>query len=138
MIVFQYIESQKINNSKAISLWLIDVVKKEGKEIGELVYVLCKDDYLLKKNIQFLNHNTLTDVITFDYCKEGLINGDILISTERVEENSKEFDVDYLTELQRVMVHGLLHLLGYKDKNKEDIKIMREKENFYLNNFITN
>ena len=138
MIDFQYIESQKINNSKAISLWLIDVVKKEGKEIGELVYVLCKDDYLLKKNIQFLNHNTLTDVITFDYCKEGLINGDILISTERVEENSREFNVDYLTELQRVMVHGLLHLLGYKDKSKEDIKIIREKENFYLNTFINN
>ena len=138
MIDFQYIENQKISNSKAISLWLIDVVKKEGKEMGELVYVLCKDDYLLKKNIQFLNHNTLTDIITFDYCKGGLINGDILISTERVEENSKEFDIDYLTELQRVMVHGLLHLLGYKDKNKEDIKIMREKENFYLNTFITN
>jgi probable rRNA maturation factor len=132
MISFQYIESQKINNSKAISLWLIDVAKKEGKEIGELVYVLCKDDYLLKKNIQFLNHNTLTDVITFDYCKEGLINGDIIISTERVEENSREFNVDYLTELQRVMVHGLLHLLGYKDKSAEDIKIIREKENFYL------
>ena len=132
MINFQYIESQKINNSKAISLWLIDVAKKEGKEIGELVYVLCKDDYLLKKNIQFLNHNTLTDVITFDYCKDGLINGDILISTERVEENSRKFNVDYLTELQRVMVHGLLHLLGYKDKSEEDIKIIREKENFYL------
>jgi len=138
MIDFQYIESQKINNSKAISLWLIDVAKKEGKEIGELVYVLCKDDYLLKKNIQFLNHNTLTDVITFDYCKDGLINGDILISTERVEENSRKFNVDYLTELQRVMVHGLLHLLGYKDKSEEDIKIIREKENFYLNTFITN
>ena len=138
MISFQYIEGQKINNSKAISLWLIDVAKKEGKEIGELVYVLCKDDYLLKKNIQFLNHNTLTDVITFDYCKEGLINGDILISTERVEENSRKFNVDYLTELQRVMVHGLLHLLGYKDKSEEDIKIIREKENFYLNIFITN
>ena len=136
MINFQYIESQKINNSKAISLWLIDVAKKEGKEIGELVYVLCKDDYLLKKNIQFLNHNTLTDVITFDYCKDGLINGDILISTERVEENSRKFNVDYLTELQRVMVHGLLHLLGYKDKSEEDIKIIREKENFYLNTFI--
>jgi probable rRNA maturation factor len=138
MINFQYIESQKINNSKAISLWLIDVAKKEGKEIGELVYVLCKDDYLLKKNIQFLNHNTLTDVITFDYCKDGLINGDILISTERVEENSRKFNVDYLTELQRVMVHGLLHLLGYKDKSEEDIKIIREKENFYLNTFIIN
>ena len=138
MIDFQYIESQKINNSKAISLWLIDVAKKEGKEIGELVYVLCKDDYLLKKNIQFLNHNTLTDVITFDYSKKGLINGDILISTERVEENSKEFNVDYLTELQRVMVHGLLHLLGYKDKSKEDLRIMRAKEKFYLKTFINN
>ena len=132
MIDFQYIESQKINNSKAISLWLIDVAKKEGKEIGEVVYVLCKDNYLLKKNIQFLNHNTLTDVITFDYCEEGLINGDILISTERVKENSREYNVDYLTELQRVMVHGLLHLLGYKDKSKEDLRIMRAKENFYL------
>ena len=138
MIDFQYIKSKKINNSKAISLWLINVAKKEGKEIGELVYVLCKDDYLLKKNIQFLNHNTLTDVITFDYCKDGLINGDVLISTERVEENSRKFNVDYLTELQRVMVHGLLHLLGYKDKSEEDIKIIREKENFYLNTFITN
>ena len=91
MIDFQYIESQEINNSKAISLWLIDVAKKEGEEIGELVYVLCKDDYLLKKNIKFLNHNTLTDVIAFDYCEGGLINGDILISTERVKENSREY-----------------------------------------------
>ena len=132
MIDFQYIESQKINNSKAISLWLINVAKKEGKEIGEVVYVLCKDNYLLKKNIQFLNHNTLTDVIAFDYCEGGLINGDILISTERVKENSREYNVDYLTELQRVMVHGLLHLLGYKDKSKEDLRIMRAKENFYL------
>jgi len=138
MIDFQYIESQKINNSKAISLWLIDVAKKEGKEIGEVVYVLCKDNYLLKKNIQFLNHNTLTDVITFDYCEEGLINGDILISTERVKENSREYNVDYLTELQRVMVHGLLHLLGYKDKSKEDLRIMRAKEKFYLKTFINN
>ena len=138
MISFQYIESQKINNSKAISLWLIDVAKKEGKEIGEVVYVLCKDNYLLKKNIEFLNHNTLTDVIAFDYCEEGLINGDILISTERVKENSREYNVDYLTELQRVMVHGLLHLLGYKDKSKEDLRIMRAKENFYLKTFINN
>ena len=119
-------------------MWLIDVAKKEGKEIGEVVYVLCKDNYLLKKNIQFLNHNTLTDVITFDYCEEGLINGDILISTERVKENSREYNVDYLTELQRVMVHGLLHLLGYKDKSKEDLRIMRAKENFYLKTFINN
>jgi probable rRNA maturation factor len=92
----------------------------------------------LEKNIQFLNHNTLTDVITFDYCEQGVVNGDILISTDRVAENAKEFDVNYLSELRRVMVHGLLHLLGYKDKSENDAKIMREKENFYLDIFTNN
>ena len=136
MITYQYIESNELTNSKAISLWLNRVIKEERKQLGELVYVLCKDEYLLKKNIQFLNHNTLTDVITFDYCEDKIVNGDILISIERVEENSKTFEVDYLTELHRVMVHGLLHLLGYKDKNEKDAKTMRQKENYYLNKFI--
>ena len=136
MIDFQYIENSEITGSDAISLWLTNVVVEEGREVGELVYVLCKDDYLLGKNIQFLNHNTLTDVITFDYCEDKIVNGDILISTERVKENSKTFEVDYLTELHRVMVHGLLHLLGYKDKNEKNAKTMREKENYYLNKFI--
>jgi len=135
MIGYQYIESDEITNSDTISLWLTNVIKEEGKQIGELVYVLCNDEYLLEKNIQFLEHNTLTDVITFDYCEDKIVNGDILISTERVEENSTTFEVDYLTELHRVMVHGLLHLLGYKDKNEEDAKTMREKENYYLNKF---
>tara|TARA_B100000795_G_scaffold229260_1_gene186268 strand:+ start:2269 stop:2682 length:414 start_codon:yes stop_codon:yes gene_type:complete len=133
MIEYQYIESDEITNSDAISLWLTNVIKEEGKQIGELVYVLCKDEYLLEKNIQFLDHNTLTDIITFDYCEGEIVNGDILISTERVEENSKTYKVNYLTELHRVMVHGLLHLLGYKDKNEKDAKTMREKENYYLN-----
>ena len=136
MIDYQYIENQKLSNSNQISVWLNNVIKEEGKQAGELVYVFCKDDYLLEKNIQFLNHNTLTDVITFDYCKGKLVNGDILISTERVDENSKIYKVNYLTELHRVMVHGLLHLLGYKDKNKKDAKTMREKENYYLNKLI--
>ncbi|MFQ3332630.1 MAG: putative rRNA maturation factor [Thalassomonas sp.] len=136
MIEYQYIESDEITNSDDISLWLTNVIKEEGKQIGELVYVLCKDEYLLEKNIQFLDHNTLTDIITFDYCQGGSVNGDILISTERVEENSKTYKINYLTELRRVMVHGLLHLLGYKDKNEKDAKTMREKENYYLNKFI--
>jgi probable rRNA maturation factor len=136
MIEYQYIESDEITNSDDISLWLTNVIKEEGKQIGELVYVLCKDEYLLEKNIQFLDHNTLTDIITFDYCEGEIVNGDILISTERVEENSKTYKVNYLTELHRVMVHGLLHLLGYKDKNEKDAKTMREKENYYLNKFI--
>ena len=136
MINYQYIETQELSNSNQITLWLNNVIKEEKKQTGELVYVFCKDDYLLEKNIQFLNHNTLTDVITFDYCKGKLVNGDILISTERVYESSKNYKVNYLTELHRVMVHGLLHLLGYKDKNKKDAKTMREKENYYLNKLI--
>ena len=136
MIVYQYIKDQHLNNEEKISLWLNNVVEEEGMRTGEVVYAFCKDDYLLEKNIQFLNCNTFTDVITFDYCKEKIINGDILISTERVTENSKIYKVNYLTELHRVMVHGLLHLLGYNDKNEKDTKTMREKENYYLNKFI--
>jgi len=138
MIDFQYIENNKLSNTEDLNLWLISVIKEEGMLIGELVYVFCNDEYLLKKNIQFLNHNTLTDVITFDYSEEEIISGDILISTERVVENAKIFKVNYLTELHRVMVHGLLHLLGYKDKIEKDANTMREKENYYLNKFTNN
>jgi len=138
MIDFQYIENDKLSNTENINLWINSVIKEEGMIIGELVYVLCNDEYLLKKNIQFLNHNTLTDVITFDYTKDKIISGDILISTERVVENSKIFNVNYSTELYRVMVHGLLHLLGYKDKIEKDANIMRVKENYYLNKFTNN
>jgi len=138
MIDFQYIENNKLSNTEDLNLWLNSVIKEEGMVIGELVYVFCNDEYLLKKNIQFLNHNTLTDVITFDYSEEEIISGDILISTERVVENAKIFKVNYLTELHRVMVHGLLHLLGYKDKIEKDANTMRKKENYYLNKFTNN
>jgi len=138
MIDFQFIENDKLINTEDINLWINSVIIEEGMIIGELVYVLCNDEYLLKKNIQFLNHNTLTDVITFDYTKDKIISGDILISTERVVENSKIFNVNYSTELYRVMVHGLLHLLGYKDKIEKDANIMRVKENYYLNKFTNN
>ncbi|MGY8954719.1 MAG: rRNA maturation RNase YbeY [Flavobacteriales bacterium] len=138
MIDFQYIENDKLSNTEDLNLWINNVIKEEEMIIGELVYVLCNDEYLLKKNIQFLNHNTLTDVITFDYSDDKIISGDILISTERVVENAKIFNVNYLTELHRVMVHGLLHLLGYKDKIEKDADTMREKENYYLNKFTNN
>ena len=138
MIDFQYIENDKLSNTEDLNLWLNSVIKEEGMLIGDLVYVLCTDEYLLKKNIQFLNHNTLTDVITFDYSQDEIISGDILISTERVVENAKIFNVNYLTELHRVMVHGLLHLLGYKDKIEKDANAMRKKENYYLNKFTNN
>ena len=138
MIDFQYIENDKLSNTEDINFWINNIIKEEQMIIGELVYVLCNDEYLLKKNIRFLNHNTLTDVITFDYSEKKIISGDILISTERVVENAKTFNVNYLTELHRVMVHGLLHLLGYKDKIEKDADTMREKENYYLNKFTNN
>ena len=138
MIDFQYIENNKLSNTDDLNLWIESIIKEERMIMGEIVYVLCNDDYLLKQNVKFLKHTTLTDVITFDYSKYKIISGDILISTERVVENAKIFKVDYLTELRRVMVHGLLHLLGYKDKIEKEADTMREKENYYLNKFTNN
>ena len=131
MIDFQFINTKEIplKNSKH---WLKKVVNNEKKQLGEIVYVFCNDSYILQKNIQFLNHNFLTDVISFDYSAENKISGDILISIERIKENAKKFNVPFLNELDRVMAHGLLHLLGYNDKSKNEIKTMRDKENFYL------
>ncbi len=131
MIDFQFIDT-KIIQLKNSNDWLQKVITTEKKQLGEIVFVFCKDAYLLEKNIQFLKHETLTDVITFDYCEGNQISGDILISVERVKENSEIFEVTFLNELDRVMVHGLLHLLGYKDKTREDAKLIRSKEDFYL------
>ena len=131
MIDFQFIDT-KIMLLKNSNDWLKKVITTENKQLGEIVFVFCTDSYLLEKNIQFLNHDTLTDVITFDYCEGDQISGDILISIDRVQENSEIFEVAFLGELDRVMVHGLLHLLGYKDKTKQDAKLMRSKEDFYL------
>lgn len=131
MIDFQFIDT-KIIQLKNSNYWLKKVITTEKKQLGEIVFVFCKDAYLLEKNIQFLKHETLTDVITFDYCEGNQISGDILISVDRVKENSEIFEVTFLNELDRVMVHGLLHLLGYKDKTREDAKLIRSKEDFYL------
>ncbi len=131
MIDCQFIKTNKIQLNHSIQ-WIKKVIDLENKILGDIVFVFCNDTYLLSKNIQFLKHNTLTDVITFDYCTKNKINGDILISIDRVKENSTIFKVEFLNELDRVMVHGLLHLLGYKDKTKKDAEIMKSKENFYL------
>jgi len=131
MIDFQFINSKKINLKNNIQ-WFKKIILSENKKMGDIVFIFCNDAYLLEKNIQFLQHNTLTDVITFDYSNKNQISGDIFISTERVRENAKIFNVSFLEELDRVMAHGLLHLLGYKDKQKKDAKIIREKEDFYL------
>lgn len=135
MIAFEYLETEEITEINQNKKWLNQVISNEAKEEGDITYIFCDDDYLLEKNIRFLNHNTLTDVITFDYCEGNSVSGDIFISIERVKENSEVFKVDFLTELNRVMVHGLLHLLGYKDKTDRESNLMRKKENYYLSKY---
>ncbi|MFM2441362.1 rRNA maturation RNase YbeY [Aquirufa sp. A-Brett2-15D] len=115
--------------------WLNEVAKQEGKRILELTYVFCSDDYLLQINQEYLNHDTLTDIVTFDNSEDpNKIEGDIFISIDRVKENGDALGTKE-TELERVMVHGLLHLLGYKDKKKEDKALMTEKEDFYIKQY---
>ena len=135
MIAFEYLKTEDITEINQNKKWLNQVILNENKEEGDITYIFCDDDYLLEKNIRFLNHNTLTDVITFDYCEGNSVSGDIFISIERVKENSEVFKVDFLTELNRVMVHGLLHLLGYKDKTERESNLMRKKENYYLSKY---
>ncbi|MDC0204249.1 rRNA maturation RNase YbeY [Flavobacteriales bacterium] len=135
MIEFQNIECDPKINKKCFSFWLNEMLIEENKVLGDIVYVFCDDDYLLTKNIKYLNHNILTDVITFDYSKDKLISGDILISLDRVRENANTFKVHFLNELQRVMAHGLLHLLGYNDKTEKGKQEMQKKEDYYLNKF---
>lgn len=131
MISFQYI-SENLEDLKENKKWIEGIVLSENKSLGNIVFVFCNDQFLLEKNIKYLNHNTLTDVISFDYSTKNKIHGDILISVERVKENAGLYNQKFSTELNRVMAHGLLHLLGYKDKSEEDAKIMRSKENYYL------
>ena len=131
MISFQYI-SENLEDLKENKKWIEGIVLSENKSLGNIVFVFCNDQFLLEKNIKYLNHNALTDVISFDYSTKNKIHGDILISIERVKENARLYNQKFSTELNRVMAHGLLHLLGYKDKSEEDAKIMRSKENYYL------
>jgi len=114
--------------------WLKEAAKAEGFRIGELNYIFCSDVYLLDINQKYLGHDTLTDIVTFDNSEDPkMIEGDIFISIERVQENALKFDTAE-SELKRVMVHGLLHLAGYKDKDKAQKELMRNKENEYLKN----
>jgi len=113
--------------------WLAQVIHSEGYELTELNYIFCSDEHLHEMNVQYLQHDTLTDVITFDNSDDEChIEGDIFISVPRIEENAEKFGALFLEELKRVMVHGLLHLLGYMDKTESEQLVMREKEDFYL------
>lgn len=132
MIAFNYETNFKLKNEEIISTWISKCVKEEGFELGEINYVFCDDKYLHKLNVEFLNHDTLTDIISFDYTLGKQISGDIFISVERVEENAKEFKVSFDNELYRVIIHGILHYMKYKDKTEEEKELMRKKENEYL------
>lgn len=111
------------------------LIDTEGKMPGDISYIFCSDDYLLEINKQYLNHDYYTDVITFDYCEDGVISGDIFISVDTIKSNAQEYSVTFEKELQRVMIHGVLHLVGYKDKQEDDQKVMRSKEDEYLKLF---
>lgn len=123
----------KLKNPVKTSFWIKKTVKSEGATLISLNYIFCTDEYLKEINIQFLDHKTYTDIITFNYNpSETEIEGEIYISIDRVRENAETYNTDFPTELNRVMIHGVLHLLGYNDKTKSEKKAMREKEDSYL------
>lgn len=139
MIEFYSENNFELRQEEDIKVWLANVIESEGNQLGELTYVFCDDAYLLKLNKEFLHHDTLTDIITFDNSLGKEVHGEIYISTERVEENAGIFKVTFLEELARVLVHGVLHLCGYSDKSDLDKKQMRAKEDLYLkgNSFLS-
>lgn len=128
MISFNYETDFELENEEAFENWIIDIVDSEASAVGEINYVFCDDEYLHKINVEYLNHDTLTDIISFDYTVGNLIQGDIFISIERVKDNAADFKVDFEEELKRVMAHGVLHYCGYKDKSDDDAVLMRQKE----------
>jgi len=132
MINFNYETNFSLSNEDVVAAWIAKTIKSEGHSLEEINYIFCDDDYLHKLNVEFLNHDTLTDIISFDYSVGKIIQGDVFISVERVKENASDFKVPFLEELHRVIIHGVLHYCGYKDKTPKDALLMREKENFYL------
>jgi probable rRNA maturation factor len=123
-------------NQDAVSEWLNNVCIKESKELEEVSIIFCSDDYLLDMNNEYLQHDYYTDIITFDYCVENQIVGDLFISIDRVLDNANINHVTFDNELLRVMVHGVLHLIGFKDKSDDDAILMRQKEDEYLNLYV--
>jgi rRNA maturation RNase YbeY len=124
-----------IKNKTLIRKWLFEIICKHKKTIGEINIIFCSDEYLLKLNEQYLEHDTFTDIITFDFVKDKIISGDVFISVDRMKENAKLFHVEQLTEMHRLIAHGVLHLLGYKDHTKKEKEIMTTQEETALRMF---
>jgi rRNA maturation RNase YbeY len=134
-----FFEDVEIPNLEAITItaWLSVVCKEEGKVLNEVNLIFCSDEYLLKMNVEYLQHDYYTDIISFDYCEENRILGDLFISKDRVLDNADQNNVTFDLELQRVIVHGVLHLCGYKDKSEDEEKLMRSKEDYYLSKIVS-
>lgn len=129
MILFNYVNDFSLANEEDVTNWILKVLSKEGFQCEEVNYIFCDDAYLHKLNVQFLNHDTLTDIISFDNTMNKNVSGDIYISTERVADNAEIYEVAFEEELHRVIIHGMLHFMGYKDKTEEEASEMRNMEN---------
>lgn len=122
----------KFNHKRLTNNWLKNVAMNESRKVGQINIIFCSDEYELDINKKYLSHDYYTDVITFDYCEGNVLSGDLFISIDSVKDNAKTFGASFKDELDRVIVHGVLHLIGYDDHTEPDQKVMREKENFYL------
>lgn len=135
MVEFNYQQDFHLGNEMIYSAWLEVIASSEKRTIGDLSFVFCNDEFLLDLNRTYLDHDTLTDIITFDYSVDDMLHGEIYISVERVRENAADFNVEFLEELHRVMAHGILHLSGYGDKEESEVLLMRSKEEEKMNMF---
>ncbi|HKX85776.1 MAG TPA: rRNA maturation RNase YbeY [Flavobacterium sp.] len=128
MIDYNYETDFSLEDEIVFTEWIERVIESEGKSIGEITYIFCDDTYLLEINQQYLDHDDLTDIISFDYTEDNVISGDIFISIERVQDNANDLGLSFSEELKRVIIHGVLHYCGYKDKSENDALLMRSKE----------
>lgn len=128
-VSFNFDNSFNLKDRLKIKRWIKQLVENAGFRLGSVSYIFCSDEKILEVNKQYLNHDFYTDIITFDYVEKDIINGDIFISTDRVRENAKDFNVAFEEELHRVIIHGILHLLGQQDHTPKEEKQMRKKEN---------
>ena len=128
MISFNYEVEFELSNEEHFSKWISEVILSESKKEGDINYIFCDDDYILEINKQYLNHDYYTDIISFDYSVGNELHGDIFISIDRIKENASDFNVTFDEELKRVIIHGILHYCGYKDKSDDDEVLMRQKE----------
>ena len=134
LMISYFFEDTKFqfNRRRLNNQWLRMVAVSEIRRIGDVNIIFCSDNYILDVNLKYLQHDYFTDIITFDYCENNILSGDLFISVDSVRENSVLYNTEFEDELNRVMVHGILHLIGYDDHTDEEKKVMREKENYYL------